>query len=300
MSAFSREIRSFMVVSQSDSIRAAADRLNISAPALSRQIQILERSYGAPLLVRSSTGVALTAEGEALRDEALKWMAADTKLSQRVREARKTTDLQLRMGVMEGLVETMVPRLTERLEEIFGVVELDLTVGTTGDIIDRAEALELDLIVAFNMPRLSRLVMVQSEEYHLGVVYAPGAGPDGEGPITLAETLQYPLCLPSAALSLHTRLMAEILSVRVNPRLVISSNSIGALLTYLKLGKGVGFLTWPDVCNHVEDGTLAFRPLASRRLTETLSISICRGNSLGDSTGIVVREIQKILTGLGK
>ena len=77
MSAFSREIRSFLVVSQSDSIRAAADRLNLSAPALSRQIQILERSYGTPLLVRSSSGVALTAAGESLRAEAMRWMEAD-------------------------------------------------------------------------------------------------------------------------------------------------------------------------------------------------------------------------------
>jgi DNA-binding transcriptional LysR family regulator len=230
----------------------------------------------------------------------LKWMAADTKFSQRLRLDRNATDLRLRIGAMEGLVQTMVPRLTERLETLFGVVELHLAIGTTSDIIDRAEALELDLIVAFNMPRLSRLVMVQSEEYHLGVVFAPGAGPKGDGPVSLAEALQYPLCLPSAALSMHTRLLAEILSVRINPRVVISSNSIGALLTYLKAGKGVGFLTWPDVCDAVQAGTLAFRPLANRRLTETLSISICRGNSLGDATGVVVGEIQAILTEMGK
>ena len=94
MSAFSREIRSFLVVSQSASIRAAADRLNISAPALSRQIQILERSYGTPLLLRSAAGVALTAEGEALRDEAMGWMADDAAFSKRLRQQRNATDLR--------------------------------------------------------------------------------------------------------------------------------------------------------------------------------------------------------------
>lgn len=300
MSAFSREIRSFLVVSQSDSIRAAADRLNMSAPALSRQIQILERSYGAALLVRSAGGVALTAAGESLRDEAMRWMADDARITQRLRQGRKATDLRLRMGVMEGLVPSLVQPLLERLEAIFGLVELDLAVGTTRDIIDRAEALELDLIVAFNMPRLSRLVVVQSEEYHLGVVYAPGAGPAGEGPIALAEALKWPLCLPSAALSMHTRLLAEILNVRINPRVRFSSNSIGALLNFLRQGKGVGFLTWVDVCGDVAAGRLAFRPLENKRLTETLSITICRGNSLGDATGTVLREIQALLNTLGR
>ena len=300
MSAFSREIRSFLVVSQSDSIRAAADRLNMSAPALSRQLQLLERSYGTQLLVRSASGVALTAEGESLRDEAMRWMAADAAFSKRLRQQRNATDLRLRIGVMEGLIGTLIPRLTERLEERFGVVELELAVGTTHDIIDRAEALELDLIVAFNMPRLSRLVVVQTEEYHLGAVYARDFPISGDGPLPLSEALQHPLCLPSSALSMHTRLLAEILSVRVNPRVAVSSNSIGALLTYLRAGKGVGFLTWPDVCSDVAEDKLVFRPLDSRRLTETLSISICRGNGLGEATGDVVEAISTILEQMGK
>jgi DNA-binding transcriptional LysR family regulator len=300
MSAFSREIRSFIVVSQSDSIRSAADRLNLSAPALSRQIQLLERSYGTKLLLRSAGGVALTAEGEALRDEALRWMAADTAFQRRLRQETKPQDLRLRLGVMEGLLEPLLPRLTDRLESLFGGVEIDLAVGTTSAIIPRAEALELDMIVAYNMPRLSRLVVVQTEEYHLGAVFAPGAGPAGSGPLALAEALQHPLCLPSPALSMHTRLLAEILSVRVNPRVRASSNSITALLTYLRAGKGLGFLPWLDVCGDVEAGRLIFRPLENRRLTETLSISICRGNSLGEATGPVVQEIRAILGELGK
>lgn len=299
MSAFSREIRSFLVVSQSDSIRAAADRLNLSAPALSRQIQILERSYGTPLLVRSASGVALTAAGESLRAEAMRWMEADARFTRSLREENDTV-LHLRMGVMEGLVPTLVQPLLDRLEDLYGMVELDLTVGTTRDIIDRAETLDLDLIVAFNMPRLSRLAVIQSEEYPLGVVYAPGFGPGGDGPITLAEALDWPLCLPSAALSMHARLLAEILSVRVNPRVRFSSNSIGALLNFLRQGKGLGFLTWIDVCAEVEADRLQFRPLAHKRLTETLSVTVCRGNSLGDATGSVIQEIQNLLAGLGK
>lgn len=300
MSAFSKEIRSFLVVSQSDSIRAAAERLNISAPALSRQIQILERSYGTPLLIRSASGVELTSAGEALRTEAMGWIEADTRFTRSLKQDDFATDLHLRMGVMEGLVPALVLPLQERLEAQFGRVELELTVGTTRDIIDRAEALDLDLIVAFNMPRLPRLIVVQSEEYPLGVVYAPGAGPAGDGPITLAEALDWPLCLPSAALSMHTRLLAEILSVRVNPVVRFSSNSIAALLRVLRQGKGVGFLTWADVCTEVEAGTLCFRPLAHRRLTETLSVTICRGNGLGEATGPVIREVQDLLARMGR
>ncbi len=87
-------------------------------------------------------------------------------------------------------------------------------------------------------PRLSRLVVVRSEEYQIGAVHAPGYGPGGTGPMKLAQALQYPLCLPSVAL-------AEVLGVRVNPKVRISTNSITALIAYLRDGKGIGLLTWP-------------------------------------------------------
>lgn len=300
MSAFSKEIRSFLVVSQSASIREAATRLNISAPALSRQMQLLERSYGTPLLVRSTSGVALTTEGALLRKEALNWMSADAAFSQSLRRTESDTGLVLRLGMMEGLVTPVVPRLVRLLEGRYGAVELDLVVGTTSVLIEKSESMDLDLIVAYNMPRLSRLIVSESFEYTLGVCYAPRLGLEGEGPIQMQEALEWPLCLPSSALSMHTRLIAEIMSVRVNPTVALNTNSISSIMTFLRDGKGIAFLPWPDVSEDVEAGRLAFRPIASRRMTETLSLAICRGNALGEATGPILHDIHQVIVALGK
>ncbi len=299
MSAFSKEIKSFVVVAHSGSIRAAAEKLNISAPALSRQIKMLEESYGKQLLIRSSEGVVLSAEGEQLRTAATAWLAEDVTLSKQFHRDQKKADLRLRLGTMAGLVDTWIPSLIERLEESFDNVELDLVIGSTAEIISRAEALELDIVVAFNLPKLTSMVVAGSQEYHLGVVSAPGYGPAGDGPISLKEALDFPLCLPSSALSMHTRLIGEILSVRVSPDVHVTSNSVPAILHFLRRGRGVGFLTWPDVARDVEAGQLTFRPLAVRRLTETLSTAICRGNDLAEATPVVIKAIETTLSDLG-
>lgn len=300
MSAFSKELRSFVIIAQSGSIRAAAERLNISASALSRQVKILEDGYGKELLIRSSEGVVLSTEGVELRDAASKWLAADASLSKHFQRNQKKADLRLRLGTMAGLVDRWVPALMDRLEETFDNVELDLVVGSTDEIIARAEALELDVAVAFNVPKLTSLIVAHSKEYHLGVAYAPGSGPVGDGPITLKEALDFPLCLPSSALSMHTRLIGEILSVRVSPDVHVTSNSVPALLHFLRRGRGVGILTWLDVARDVEAGRLTFRPLAGRRLTETLSTSICRGNNLASTTPVIMKAIQSTLTDIGE
>ena len=67
-------------VAREKSIRRAAEKLNLSASALSRQMQILEQGFGTPLFVRVPQGVRLTEPGEALLAQAQKWLDDETAL----------------------------------------------------------------------------------------------------------------------------------------------------------------------------------------------------------------------------
>jgi hypothetical protein len=58
-----RHFRSFVVVAEEGHIGRAARRLFITQPALSRQIQQLEREIDAPVLARTAHGVELTEAG---------------------------------------------------------------------------------------------------------------------------------------------------------------------------------------------------------------------------------------------
>ncbi|TPE46985.1 LysR family transcriptional regulator [Amaricoccus solimangrovi] len=60
------DLRAFLLVVELESFHRAAEALNLSQPALSRRIQKLEASIGAPLLERTTRHVAATAMGEEL------------------------------------------------------------------------------------------------------------------------------------------------------------------------------------------------------------------------------------------
>ena len=61
-----RHFRSFVAVAEEGHIGRAARRLFITQPALSRQMQQLEREIDAPILVRTARGVELTEAGTEL------------------------------------------------------------------------------------------------------------------------------------------------------------------------------------------------------------------------------------------
>ncbi|SER26589.1 MULTISPECIES: LysR substrate-binding domain-containing protein [Pseudomonas] len=64
------QLRCFTTVATELNFRRAAERLNMTQPPLSRQIQLLEHSLGVELFSRSTRSVALTAAGRAFFIEA--------------------------------------------------------------------------------------------------------------------------------------------------------------------------------------------------------------------------------------
>ena len=54
------QIRAFLAVREAGSLRAAARRIGISQPAISKALAALERDLGAELFIRTSRGVRMT------------------------------------------------------------------------------------------------------------------------------------------------------------------------------------------------------------------------------------------------
>jgi DNA-binding transcriptional LysR family regulator len=71
-----RHLRTFVAVAETMNISAAARRLRVTQPALSRHIHALEHTVGHPLFVRHQTGLRLTATGITLRDYGVKALEA--------------------------------------------------------------------------------------------------------------------------------------------------------------------------------------------------------------------------------
>lgn len=104
------KIRAFEAVAEALHFRRAAEGLHITQPALSRQIQALERQLGVALLKRDRRNVRLTAAGSQLLADAGPLLAAADAARRRAQRAARGSD-RLVVGFRAGITPTAAVRL---------------------------------------------------------------------------------------------------------------------------------------------------------------------------------------------
>jgi DNA-binding transcriptional LysR family regulator len=97
-----RKVRYFLAVAERLHFGQAAEALHITQPALSRQIQQLERDLGVDLFARSSREVALTPAGEQFVDFSRQLLALTQTALETVRRTAAGNDA-FRVGFMLGM-----------------------------------------------------------------------------------------------------------------------------------------------------------------------------------------------------
>lgn len=116
------QIRSFIAVAEELHFGRAAERLSMTQPPLSRQIQRLEANIGVRLLERNNRRVELTPAGRAFLAEARRLVALAEAAPEVARTVAAGSAGVLRLGVTAsgayGLLGIVLARLAERLPDV--------------------------------------------------------------------------------------------------------------------------------------------------------------------------------------
>lgn len=123
------QARSFVAVAEELHFGRAAERLNMTQPPLSRQIQKLERTVGVELLERDNRRVSLTAAGQAFLQDARRLVVAAERAPDNARRIAAGQLGELRIGFtaasgfsllgpLLGEISTQMPRVHLELAEM--------------------------------------------------------------------------------------------------------------------------------------------------------------------------------------
>ena len=175
-------IEAFVQVARLGSVKAAATELALSAPALSRRVQALERFIGKPLFERRHQAMVTNADGDRLLHQIAPVL---DQLSDAVESVTSNSDvLRLRLGILPLFAsQRLFPRLGE-LRAAHPELHLDIDTAShgitrLGEGLDAVIALAREIDPALYAERLDR-----------NTVYAIGARTMLEGPDPITRPKQ--------------------------------------------------------------------------------------------------------------
>lgn len=142
------QLAGFIAVAEELHFGRAAERLNMTQPPLSRQIQKLEKIVGAELLERDNRKVELTPAGKLFLEEARRLMALAERAPLTARRVASGRSGVLRIGFTAASGFSILGPLLEELSGIIPDVDIDLQELVTGEQLNGLLTGELDLGLA--------------------------------------------------------------------------------------------------------------------------------------------------------
>jgi DNA-binding transcriptional LysR family regulator len=140
-----RQLSYFVAVAEELHFGRAAMRVNIAQPALSTQVQSLEKYLGVQLLLRSTRRVELTKAGEVFYDRCIKTLSDLDLTTELVRSVAGKTARKIRIGTVYPATTGVLPSFLARVARKYPDISLHITNGSTSKIIRDLECGRLNL-----------------------------------------------------------------------------------------------------------------------------------------------------------
>lgn len=285
-----RRLGNFLAVIEAGSISAAALRLEVPQPALSRELRLLEQSLGCQLLIRHRRGVVATASGEALRGQAADLLRRAATLEQSVRAAAGRVEGELALGIIPTVAHGLAGWFLERFRSIHPAVRVRVEESLSGNLIEMLGRGAIDLAITYMPARLRGMDSRPLLEETMHLVGAPASPLAGSRPIPLRAALAQRMALPGPDHAL--RILVEGAGRALEARLdaVIEVNSLALQLDLVRRGVAHTVLPLATVSAQLARGELFARPLSSPSISRRLAIVTARSRPISAAC-VAMREL---------
>lgn len=261
-------------VARQGSIRAAAERLNVAASAISRQIRALEEDLGTPIFDRTTRSLSLTSAGEILVRHIRDTFRDMNRTRMLIEDLKGLRRGEVVIAMMSGLAAAIVPRTVLQFRRANPHVTVRVQLLTTGDaILDAVAAGDADLGLGFDFAERPNLRTLSVVLARLGAVMAPNHPLAQRSSLRLSECFEHPLVLADRTTAIRPHLDTILERLSITPAASVETNSIEVMRQIAALEGAITFLTPFDIEAEVALGRLKYVPVQElAQVTQHLSL----------------------------
>ncbi len=222
-----RSLTAVAEVARSGSIRRAAERLNITPSALTRQIQDIEYELGTPIFERLAQGMRLNAAGELLARH-IRDQAADLdRVRSQIADLSGVRRGHVALACSQAFVTRMIPEEVETYRAQFPQVAFTVQVRDHVQAVAALVSFEADLALVLQPPPSAELHALYAGRQSLCALMRashPLAAQDG--PVRLRDCLAHALALPDRSLAIRHHIEHALARRGVEMRATVESGSL--------------------------------------------------------------------------
>ncbi len=217
------ELRSFLTLASELHFRKAAERLFVSQPALSKQIQKLEEKTGGALFERTRRKVALREAGRVLIPLAERLLRDSQAALDRVRQASEGRAGTLRIGFGIASASDLLPQTILRFRKTYPGVEIQMRDMST--------------------PAQTRALL--EEQIDIGIIRLPVARPElyrAKDGLACLRDKPFLLIARAASTTFYDHVLAVCRRAGFIPEIIQEANETFTLLNLVRAGLGVSLV----------------------------------------------------------
>ncbi len=290
-----RSLEVFVAVAETGQMRSAGRMLGLSQPAASQHIGALEKAFRTQLIDRSSRPMRLTRAGIHLHNRAQKILHALSDMESELRHVGQASISLLRVGVQASVATTLTPALVRLAQDEFGIEDITLHAGQSGNHEHLLRTKQADLAITSNpfldMDGLERHSVLR-ENYLLVLPKTY------KGPTNSLEAIQreLPLVRFGDTTNAGRQIAQHLRRLRFEPEKVIQADRSSMVTSCVSAGQGYSLLT-PTLLidGMVENMGLRVMRLPVAGLSRRLTV-VARKGELHDLPERVAKLCKLILT----
>lgn len=291
------QLRILKAIVQEKSFKKAAESLYISQPAVSFQIQNLERSLNTALFYRHSRKAQLTEAGKLLSEYAIKILSLCEESYRSIKDLENLKFGSLTIGASQTIGTYLMPKLIGKFREKYPNVSVRLEVHSTRKAAWRVAKGSLDLaITGGEIPgELEKGLEVQAYAWDELVLILPKKHPLADKEY-LSQTDLYTLkFLTLEEDSSYRRVLNNILqenNIESNKLdIEMELSSIEAIKNAVESGLGAAFVSISAIKKELKLDTLRYLRITNLNVKRRLSIIINKERYRSKAAEMFMKEI---------
>ena len=275
----------FYAVASHRSFSRAAESLSITQPAVSIQVQELEKFLGAALFHRRTRGLRITEVGETVFAYAQQIFSLSGKLLETLEEIHNLQTGRLALGASTTPGEYVLPQAVGRFRQLYPGISVELSISNTFAITQRILNQELDLGMVGRHPTAGQdeLGIIDYMDDEIVLVAAPTHPLAQQEKVTAAQVAETGLILREPGSATRNTAEETFGELGLTPVAALSLGSNEALKQAAMAGGGIAVISRMGITAETRAGMLVVLPVADWDCHRTLTLIYPKERQLSPS-----------------